>query len=140
MSFHCILHQESLGKVALDLRHVINPFISVVNTIRAKALLHRQFKFFLEDLKVEYVGVIYHNSVRWLSLGEVIKRVWSLQDEILLFLDMKNISHNFVTKAKCEEWRYEMMFAADIFEKLNELNMTERGYWHMKCGIINKII
>ena len=103
MSFHCILHQESLGKVALDLRHVVDPFVSVVNTIRARALLHRQFKFFLEDLKVEYVGVIYNNSVRWLSLGKVTKRVRSLKDEILLFLAIKNISHNFVTKVKCEE-------------------------------------
>ena len=63
--------------------------------------------------------------MRWLSLGKVIKRVWSLQDEILLFLDMKNISFDFVTK--CEKWRYEMVFAADIFEKLNELNVTFQG-------------
>ena len=127
MSFHCILHQENLCKAALDLRHVIDPVVSVVNTIRARALRHRQFKSLLEDLKAEYGDVIYHSSVRWLSLGKVIKRVWSLQDEILLFLDMKNISHDFVTKVKCQEWRYEMMFAADILEKLNELNVTLQG-------------
>ena len=98
--FHCILHQESLCKAALDLRHVIDPIVSVVNTIRARALRHRQFKSLLEDLKAEYGDVIYHNSVRWLSLKKVIKRVWSLQDEIFLFLDMKNISHDFVTKVK----------------------------------------
>jgi len=57
----------------------------------------------------------------------VIKRVWVLQNEILLFLDMKGISCDFVTKMGCEEWRYEMMFAADVFEKLNELNVTLQG-------------
>ena len=136
--FHCILHQESLCKAALDLRHVIDPIVSVVSKIRARALRHRQFKSLLEDLKAEYGDVIYHNSVRWLSLGKVIKRVWSLQNKILLLLDMKNISHDFVTKVKCEEWRYEMMFADDVFEKLNELNVAlqGKGYWHMKCGIM----
>jgi len=27
----------------------------------------------------------------------------------------------------CEEWRYELMFASDVFEKLNNLNMTLQG-------------
>ena len=57
----------------------------------------------------------------------MIKKVWSLQDEILLFLDIKNRFHDFVTKVKCEEWRYKMIFAADIFQKLNELNGTLQG-------------
>ena len=127
LSFHCILHQESLCKAALDLKHVVEPVVSVVNTIRARALNHRQFKSLLEDMEAEYEDVIHHNSVRWLSLGKVIKRVWVLQNEILLFLDMKGISCDFVTKMGCEEWRYEMMFAADVFEKLNELNVTLQG-------------
>ena len=67
-------------------------FVSVVNTIRARALNHRQFKSLIEDMEVEYEDVIHHNSVRWLSLGKVIKRVWVLHYEILLFLDMKGIS------------------------------------------------
>uniref|UniRef100_A0A8C4X772 SPIN-DOC-like zinc-finger domain-containing protein n=1 Tax=Erpetoichthys calabaricus TaxID=27687 RepID=A0A8C4X772_ERPCA len=127
LSFHCILHQESLCKAALDLKHVVDPIVSVVNTIRVRTIHHRQFKSFVEDVEAEYEDVIYHNSVRWLSLGKVIKRVWALQNEILLFLDMKEISHDFVTKIGCEEWRYEMMFAADVFEKLNELNVTLQG-------------
>ena len=96
------------------------------------------FKSLLEDLNAKYGDVIYHNNVRWLSLGKVIKRVWLLQDEILLFLDIKNISHDFVTKVKCEEWRYEMMFAADIFEKLNKFNVTLQGKGLLahECGII----
>ena len=59
-----------------------------------------------------------------------------MQNEILLFLDMKGIFCDFVTKMGCEEWRYEMMYAADVFEKLNELNVTcrERGCSHMKYG------
>lgn len=63
LSFHCIFHQESFYKVALDLKHVIDPNINV-NTIRARAFHYRQFKSFLET---EYEDIIYHNSERWLK-------------------------------------------------------------------------
>lgn len=123
LSFHCILHQENLCKSALNLKHVVDPVVSVVNTIRARALNHRQFKSLLEDMEAEHGDVLYHNNVRWLSLGKVLKRVWDLRKEILLFLDMKWIACEFVTKMDCDEWKYELMFAADVFEMLNELNV-----------------
>lgn len=37
LSFHCIIHQESLCKSALDLKIVIDPDIHVDNPIRARA-------------------------------------------------------------------------------------------------------
>ena len=128
LAFHCILHQESLCKSALDFKHVIDsPVVGVVNIIRSRALNHRQFKSLLEDMEAEYTDVIYHNSIRWLSLGNVLKRIWDMQDHILHFLNMKGISCDFISKIKSEEWRYDMMFAADIFQKLNELNVSLQG-------------
>ncbi|XP_047100828.1 general transcription factor II-I repeat domain-containing protein 2-like [Schistocerca piceifrons] len=127
LDFHCILHHESLCKTAPDLKHVVDPVVGVVNTIRARALHHRQFKSLLEDVGAEHEDVIYHNSVSWLSLGKVLNRVWALQDVIILFLDTKEISHDFVAKIGCEEWRYEMMFVADIFAQLYELIVTLQG-------------
>lgn len=79
---------------------------SVVNTIRAMALNHQEFKSLLEDMEADYSDEIYHNSVRWLSLGKVLKQVWELQNEILHFLDTKGISFDFVTKMGCEKWKY----------------------------------
>ena len=32
MSFHCIIHQESLCKSVLDLEHVIDPVVCVINS------------------------------------------------------------------------------------------------------------
>lgn len=127
LSFHCILHQENLCKSALNMKHVVDPVVSVVNTIRARALNHRQFQSLLEDMEAEHGDVLYHNNVRWLSLGKVLKRVWDLRKEILLFLDMKGIACEFVTKMDCDEWKYELMFAADVFEMLNELNVKLQG-------------
>eukprot|EP00106_Octopus_bimaculoides_P017034 XP_014784476.1 PREDICTED: general transcription factor II-I repeat domain-containing protein 2A-like [Octopus bimaculoides] len=59
-------------------------------------------------MEAEYGDVIYHNGVRWLILGKMLKQIWELQNEILLFLDMKGLSCDF-----------EMMFAVYMFEKLN---------------------
>lgn len=95
--------------------------VSAVNTIRAKAFHHRWFKSFFEYAEAEYEDVIYHNSVRQLSPGNVIKTVWKLSNEILLFLDTKEVSLDFATIIECEEG---MMCVADAFEKLNELNVT----------------
>ena len=95
MSFHCIIHQESLCKSVLDLKHVIDPVVHVINLIRARGLNHRQFKHLLDDMESEYSDVLYHSKVRWLSLGNVLRRVWNLREEILLFLEMKQIDYEF---------------------------------------------
>lgn len=46
-------------------------------------------------METKYKDIIYHNNV---NLDKAIKRAWALQNEILLLLDMKEISHDFVTK------------------------------------------
>ena len=68
MSFHCILLQESLCKAPLDLKHMMDLFVNVVNTIRAgggdQSNGHTSIDnlSLLEDLKAEYGDVIYHNK------------------------------------------------------------------------------
>ena len=128
LSFHCIIHQENLCKVALDFKHVIDPVVSAVNIIRVRGLNHRQFKSFLEDLESEHSDVLYHTNVRWLSLGKVLKRVWNLRDEIVLFLEMKDITTvEFTTQMKNTEWLSDFAFAVDILDRLNELNVKLQG-------------
>ena len=141
LSFHCIIHQESLCKSALKFKDIIEPAVRVVNIIRARAPNHRQFQSLLEDDEAQYSDVLYHNIVRWLSLGNVLKRVWNLRNEILLFLDMKGIECDFLTNMHSDEWKCDFMFAIDIFEKLNELNVILQGkgvfahelYMHVKA-------
>ena len=88
---HYVIHQGSLCKGALNIKHVTDSIVNVVNLIRARGLNHRQFKAFLEDLETEHWDVLYHSLVRWLSLGKVLKRVWELREEIVMFLEMKSI-------------------------------------------------
>ena len=79
---HCIIHQESLCKSVLQLNHVLDPVVKLVNFIRARELNHHQFITFLEETNADHQDLLYHSRVRWLSLGKVFQRVWELKDEI----------------------------------------------------------
>ena len=83
---HCVIHQGSLCKVALNIKHVTDSIVNVVNRIRARRLNHRQFKAFLEDLESEHWDVPYHSRIRWLILGKVLRRLWELREEIVMLL------------------------------------------------------
>ena len=124
---HCVIHQGSLCKGALNIKHVTDSIVNVVNLIRARGLNHRQFKAFLEDLETELWDVLYHSRVRWLSLGKVLRRVWELREKIVMFLEMKSIQCDFCTNIVDEEWRLDFKFAVDIMEKLNELSIKLQG-------------
>ena len=43
-------------------------------------------------------------QVRWLSMGEVLKRVWDLKAEIVMFFNMKDISCDFSKEMESGEW------------------------------------
>ena len=85
LSFHCSIHQRSLCKSSLKFKDIMDPVVSAVNSIRARGLNHRQFRNFWEDIEADLTNVLYHTNVRRLSMGRVLKRVWDLKAEILLF-------------------------------------------------------
>ncbi len=57
--YHCIIHQETLCSKALKMEHVMSTVIQTVNFIRARALNHRQFQSFLEEINSELGDVPY---------------------------------------------------------------------------------
>uniref|UniRef100_H2YX15 DUF4371 domain-containing protein n=1 Tax=Ciona savignyi TaxID=51511 RepID=H2YX15_CIOSA len=123
---HCIIHQEALCKKVLDIKHVVDPVVKIVNLIRARGLNHRQFITFLEDCGSDHSDVPYHTAVRWLSVGRVLRRVWDLKTEILQFLEMKGKDKDF-PQLKQSEWLSDLAFAVDLFEHMNELNTKLQG-------------
>ncbi|XP_036357567.1 general transcription factor II-I repeat domain-containing protein 2A-like [Octopus sinensis] len=125
--FHCIIHQESLCKSSLKLKHVIEPVVRAVNLIRSRRLKHRQFRSFLEDVEADFTDVLYYTNVRLLSIGKVLKRVWDLKAEILMFLKMQDISCDFLNEMRSDEWVCDFAFAVDIMQKLSELNTKLQG-------------
>ena len=120
------MHQEVLCKNVLDMRHVVDPVVKIVNFIRARCLNHRQYTKLLEDRASDHSGVPYHTAVRWMSVRKVLRRVWDLKTEILLFLEIKGKDKEF-PKLKQSEWLSDLAFAVDLFEHMNELNTKLQG-------------
>ena len=118
---YCIIHQEVFCEKVLDMKDVVDPVIKIVNFIRVRGLNHRHFITLLEDCDSDHSGVPYHTAIRWLSMGKVLRRVWDLKTEILLFLEMKGKDKDY-PQLKQSEWLSDLAFAVDLCEHMNELN------------------
>ena len=105
----------------------MDPVVRAVNLIRARGLKHRQFRSFLEDIEADFTDVLYHTNIRWLSMGKVLKRMWDVKAEVVMFFNMKEISCDFSKEMESDEWVCDFAFAVDIMQKLNELNTKLQG-------------
>ncbi|KAL1248076.1 hypothetical protein QQF64_023452 [Cirrhinus molitorella] len=85
VKYHCILHQEQLCAKSVGLVDVMRDVVKIVNNIHSKALSHRQFKALMNEMDAQYGDVLYHQEVRWLSRGKVLRRFFDLRDEIEFF-------------------------------------------------------
>ena len=63
LSFQCIIHQKSLCKSNLNLKHIADSVVRAVNLIRERGLNHRQFQSFLKDIEADFSDVLYHTKV-----------------------------------------------------------------------------
>ncbi|KAK7886513.1 hypothetical protein WMY93_026134 [Mugilogobius chulae] len=124
IKLHCIIHQQVLCAKHLKFDHVMKPVIKTINTIRSKALYHRQFQQFLHDIQAEYGDVLYHTDVRWLSRGTALQRFFSLREEIGQFLDQKGQPMDELTDST---WLTDLAFLVDITKQLNALNVSLQG-------------
>ena len=109
----------------LDMRHVVDPVVKIVNYIRTRGLNHRQFTKLLEDCDSDHRGVPYHTAVG-LSVGKVLRRVWDLKTEILLFLEIKVKAKDFLHLKESKRLS-DLAFAVDLIEHMKELNTKIQG-------------
>uniref|UniRef100_A0A3P9LV82 SPIN-DOC-like zinc-finger domain-containing protein n=1 Tax=Oryzias latipes TaxID=8090 RepID=A0A3P9LV82_ORYLA len=108
--YHCILHQEQLCAKTIGLADDVRDVVKIINCIRSKALSHRQFRAFLDEVDAQYKDILYHQEVRWLSKGTVLKRFFELRQLIAEFL-----------------WIFDVAFMVDITDLLNNLNVKLQG-------------
>ena len=115
---HCIIHQKCLCKSVLQLNHVVNSVVKLVNFIRARRLQQSPFIAFLKETDADHQDLLYHSRVRWLSLGKVFQRVWELKEEIGMFLERPGKTDEFPELCN-KSWMCEFAFATDVFSHLN---------------------
>nr|XP_012147784.1 PREDICTED: general transcription factor II-I repeat domain-containing protein 2-like [Megachile rotundata] len=104
-------------------------------------LQHRLLRAFLEECNSEYTDLLLHNDVRWLSKGNVLKRLITLLSEISDFLKSRN------TKTATEYYEFlcnanntaKLCFLCDMFSHINDLNLALQGKGKLICDIWEKI-
>ncbi len=124
LKYHCILHQEQLCAKSIGLKNVMQDVIAIVNNICSKALSHRQFKALLDEMDAQYGDVLYHQEVRWLSRGKVLRRFFEVREEIRVFQARKI---NNIQVPSDKHWISDLAFLVDITELLNILNLQLQG-------------
>ncbi|XP_042203602.1 protein ZBED8-like [Homarus americanus] len=80
---------------------------------------------FRQEMGAEYEVLLYHTEVRWLSRGQILKRLIELRAEVSLFLREKesSLSEQFDS----EEFIHGLAYLADIFGHMNEVNLAIHG-------------
>ena len=125
MAVHCIIHRENLAAATLSpqLDEILKKVVKVINYIKSRPKTERLFKQFCQEMNEEYVRVLLHTQVRWLSKGKCLERFVSLYDTLLEFGE-ENVDFQFM---KCKKAKALIFYLADILGKLNVLNKELQG-------------
>ena len=73
-----------------ELSKAISNCIEIVNFIKAIALNLRIFSILCHKMESEHQSLLIYTSVRWLSPGKVLLRLFELQSEVKQFLLKQN--------------------------------------------------
>uniref|UniRef100_UPI00358E8A1A protein FAM200C-like n=1 Tax=Myxine glutinosa TaxID=7769 RepID=UPI00358E8A1A len=125
---HCVLHRHALATKTLpkELGDVMAIVVTAVNFIRARALNHRLFQVFCEDIGAAYTHLLYYTEVRWLSRGQILNRVLQLRREIEIFLREKGSSLTIVEAAeRINSLREKLRLWSNRVEKRSFVNFPE---------------
>ena len=122
---HCFLHREVLMTKTLGtkLKEVFDQVVEMVNFIKTRPVKARIFELLCENMDSQYMRLLLHTEVRWLSRGKVLCRVLELRQELLAFFEKENKS-NFCGLLKCEFWTSKLRYLTDMFQHLNSLNLS----------------
>ena len=69
--------------------------------------------------------ILFYTSVRWLLKVNVLNRVFEMKDEMKLFSKLK--ANKFLSYISDKIWLKSLSYLAEIFEKLNNLNLKVQG-------------
>ena len=119
-----MIYRHALASKTLPppLREVLDQTVRMVNFVKGGALNSRLFKQLCIDMDADHHVLLFHSNTRWLSRGNVIKRVFELRDELKLFFELEKKT-DFTLLLKNDRWIRYLAYMVDIFDQLNRLNL-----------------
>ena len=136
---HCIIHREALAskKISAELCVVLQDAVKIINYIKSCALNNRLFSNLCKEMDSEFSSLLLHTEVRWLSRGKALKRLIVLNDEVMQFLSESD--SDLLKYFQDKNWLCKLCYLSDIFEKLNDLNLSLQGQNSNVFILISKI-
>lgn len=131
---HCSIHREALAtkKIPALLNSTVQESVKFINFIKSRPMNSRIFTVLCNEMGSEHEHLLLHCEVRWLSKGNVLKRLFELRNEVLLFLEehpptSKDTIFEFRDRFHDLTWLLKLAYLCDIFDFLNELNKNLQG-------------
>uniref|UniRef100_K7F2Y8 DUF4371 domain-containing protein n=1 Tax=Pelodiscus sinensis TaxID=13735 RepID=K7F2Y8_PELSI len=126
---HCIIPRQAIAakKLEPEVHKVLQDVIDVVNFIKTRPLNSRIFTILCNEMGSDHENLLYHTEVCWLSSGKVLNRVVELKDALRIFLLQKDKCSKFADLFCDDKWISVVCYLADIFEKINTLNLFLQG-------------
>ena len=119
------------------LMEVMDVAVKVINFIRARAKNHRLFQLLAKEMGEQHVGLLFSTKVRWLSRGKCLSRLYELRVEVEIFLrDNENNLHFYLHN---EEFVMMLAYLADVFGRLNEMNLSLQGRNVTVSNVLDKL-
>lgn len=86
---HCSIHREALAvkKMPLSLTETMQECVKFINFIKSHPLNSRIFSALCKEMGSDHEHLLLHCEVRWLSRGNVLKRLIELKEEVSVFLE-----------------------------------------------------
>ena len=121
------MHREVLvaKNLAPSLSEVLSSCVKIVNSIKACTIQSRIFSKLCDELGSKHSSILLHTEVRWLSREKIVERVFELREKLSIFL----LEHNadLALLVADEIWIGKLAYLADIFNLLNQLNLSLQG-------------
>ncbi|XP_031330321.1 zinc finger BED domain-containing protein 5-like [Photinus pyralis] len=136
---HCNIHRQALAVKCMpeQFKHVLQETIKVVNFIKSRALNSRLFSKLCSEMGSDHIQLLLHTEVRWLSRGKMLSRLFELRSEVQLFL--METDFELRDRLTDELWITTLAYLSDIFNRINDLNLSLQGKTTNRFSVNDKI-